>query len=447
MGSSVSAIRSSSKREIVIIVSHNVGNQSLRQVLTTLREARLLYQYHTSVYWDCGWKINRWLPHRVRIELSRRSYPQLPCSQIFATPLREVGRLLAIRCGFTALTGSKSGLCSIKKVSRAVDRATATAVRCHRPKAVYAYEGTALRSFQAARRQGTVCIYELPCGHWHYEIKLLREEAALRPEYAGTISRLNLSVDREALQAFDEELSLADHVLVPSHYIRRTLEGAVHFKKVRVVPYGADESDGLRRPLGQSGRKLRVLFVGGLTQRKGIGYLIDAVKMMGSAVELTLVGSKVGTCAPIDSATREYRWVPGAPHGQILDEMARHDVMVLPSLTEGFGMVIGEALSRGLPVITTMNSGGPEIMRDGREGFFVPIRSAEAIAEKLELLSHDRDLLDCMSSSARERAREFSWRRYRETLTMNIIEILGMTDATPDFLGAVAPGLADSQRR
>jgi len=86
-------------------------------------------------------------------------------------------------------------------------------------------------------------------------------------------------------------------------------------------------------------------------------------------------------------------------------------------------------------------------MRDGREGFFVPIRSAEAIAEKLELLSHDRDLLDCMSSSARERAREFSWRRYRETLTMNIIEILGMTDATPDFLGAVAPGLADSQRR
>lgn len=413
---------SASTKATGVILSHAFGNQNVRQALLVLSQTERLDRYQTGLFWDSRWKINRWLPRRVTTELNRRSYPQIPSRHIFSTPLREAGRLLALRFGLSAMTEWDRPL-SERTIRASVDRATARAIRRWRPGAVYAYEGGAQQTFQAGRREGTLCIYELPSGYWRFELDLMREEAVLRPEYADTMLRLKLS--GEALDIHDEELKLADFVIVPSQHVCRTLQGApVLAEKVRVIPYGADESDGPRRPLGHSGRKLRVLFVGGLTQRKGIGYLIDAVRMMGSALEFTIVGTKIGHCEPIEAATRSYRWISGAPHREILAEMARHDVLALPSLSDGFGLVIPEALSRGLPVVTTINSGGPEIVRDGRDGFFVPIRSAEAIAEKLELLNKDRDLLDYMSSSARKRAREISWIRYRDILRITINDML-----------------------
>jgi glycosyltransferase involved in cell wall biosynthesis len=305
-----------------------------------------------------------------------------------------------------------------------VDHSAARAAQRRRPRAVYAYDGVAFHSFQAAKNQRAICIYELPCGYWHYDIDLLKEEAALRPEYAETIPILTHSTDY--LEARDKELDMADHIIVPSDHVKRTLQRApVSQKKLHIVPYGTDESKGPTRALGSShGRKLRVLFVGALTQRKGIGYLLDGVNMLGSSIEFTIVGRKFGRCAPIDAAVREHRWVPSIPHNAVLEEMAQNDVLVLPSLSEGFALVILEALSRGLPVITTTSSGAEGMIRDGQDGFFVPIRSAEAIAEKLERLNQDRDLLDTMSASASLRAREFTWQVYRTLLAKTLTQIL-----------------------
>jgi glycosyltransferase involved in cell wall biosynthesis len=108
--------------------------------------------------------------------------------------------------------------------------------------------------------------------------------------------------------------------------------------------------------------------------------------------------------------------VASLPHAEILAEMHRHDVFVFPSLFDGFGLVLLEAMSQGLPVITTAHSAGPDIITDGKEGFIVPIRSPEAIAEKLQLLHDDRDRLHQMGTCALRRAREFSWTNYEKQL-------------------------------
>ena len=131
-----------------------------------------------------------------------------------------------------------------------------------------------------------------------------------------------------------------------------------------------------------------------------------------------------GRCAELDAALARYRYIPTLPHSQVLAEMEKHDVLVFPSLTEGYGLVILEALSRGLPVITTRNTGGPEVIRDGREGYFVPIRSADAIAEKLAQLAGDRDLLEAMSEAALERAQECTWQKYRELLASMMGQVM-----------------------
>jgi starch synthase len=408
----------------MVLLTHMGGNQNVRNALAALKEAELLDRFHTSVYWDANYTINKWLPSSVRSELNRRSYPQVARRDVCVTPVREVARVLARRLGLTLLTDSHRAPLSVARVCESFDLATARAVQRRRPKAVYAYEGVALHTFRAARRQGTTCIYELPCGYWYYDIELLREEAALRPEYADTIPILSHSAD--FLKDRDEELELADHIIFPSDHVRRTLRRApISAEKFYKVPYGTDESKGPTRVLGSSrARKLRVLYVGALTQRKGIGYLLDAVKILGSSVEFTMVGPRNGQSACIDAAVREHRWIPSIPHNAVLDEMAQNDVFVMPSLSEGLALVILEALSRGLPVITTTSSGAEEIIRDGQDGFFVPIRSAEAIAQKLELLNQDRDLLDHMSASAVERAREFTWQAYRSLLATTLTQIL-----------------------
>ena len=121
-------------------------------------------------------------------------------------------------------------------------------------------------------------------------------------------------------------------------------------------------------------------------------------------------------CPALDAAVRAHRWIPTAPHAGVLAEMERQDVLVFPSLFEGFGLVILEAMSRGLPVITTAHTAGPDFIADGNDGFLVPIRSAPAIAEKLELLHREPARLAAMREAARAKATARTWDAYRRQL-------------------------------
>src|SRR6202022_4323669 len=110
---------------------------------------------------------------------------------------------------------------------------------------------------------------------------------------------------------------------------------------------------------------LKVLFAGSLGQRKGLSYLLKAIEMLKDSVDLTLLGRKAAPgCAPLENAVRKYRWVPSLSHPAMLREMQSHDVLVLPSLFEGFGLVIGKAMAHVRPVITTMPTAGPEIIQN-----------------------------------------------------------------------------------
>jgi glycosyltransferase involved in cell wall biosynthesis len=125
------------------------------------------------------------------------------------------------------------------------------------------------------------------------------------------------------------------------------------------------------------------------------------------------VGRRFQANARVDEACRRWRWFETLPHSEVLDVMLESDVLVLPSLGEGFGMVVTEAMSCGLPVIVTPNVGASDLVRDGREGFVTPVCSADAIAERLQTLNRDRELLAAMSRNAQATAQENSWESYR----------------------------------
>jgi glycosyltransferase involved in cell wall biosynthesis len=394
-----------------ILISHPTGNQNVRSAVAALAEQQMLAEFWTTVAWNAGPGWNRLLPRGLRALLARRAYPEAPPELLRCVPGREMVRLAAAATPFHRLLASGERPFSIVGIYRHFDGKVARRLASLRPDAVYCYEGGALETFREARRLGIRTIYEQASCYWYWVRDLLEQEARRNPALAGLLP--NLADSPEHLAWKDEELSLADCVIVASQQVRRTLAGAVPGEKIRVVHYGAPAVRSRERVAADPRQPLRVLFVGQLVQHKGIGYLLEAVDRLGSAVELTLVGRRFQPNARVDQACRRWRWFESLPHGRVLEVMMESDVLVLPSLGEGFGLVVTEALACGLPAIVTPHVGASDLIEDGRQGFVVPVCSADAIAERLVALDRDRTLLAAMSRQAQEAAAEHSWAGYR----------------------------------
>jgi starch synthase len=403
---------------LAVLLSHPTGNQNVRNALRSLAEHGMLAEYWTTLAWSPDSKWNRFLPAGLRRQLEKRSFPEAPKERVMSVPSRELVRLAARGSFLDRLLCSGERPFSVIGMYRHFDGRVARRVRDTRPHAVYAYEGGALQSFRQASVVGSVAVYELPSSHWYWEHKLLSEEAQRNPEFAGLLPKLKDPPRHMAWK--DEELRLADIVIVPSRHVRDTLAGVVPGERIRVVSYGAPPVRPRRVPGREAKGPLKVLFVGALSQRKGIGYLLDAVDLLESEVELTLVGGRLAPNSRVDAACARWRWFDSLTHLEVLNLMQESDVLVLPSLAEGLALVVPEALACGLPVIVTPNTGALEFVTDGNEGFVVPICRADAIADRLQILHRNRELLAVMSQNAQATAAQKSWESYRANLAQTV---------------------------
>ncbi len=399
-----------------ILVSHPFGNANVRHAALAFAQADALAGFRTCINWRPGSLLDRLLPESFVGQLRRRAFPAEVAAHTRVQPWSEAMRLLAMRGNFRSWIAHERGPFSVDAicrrldawVARELDRAQGSAT------AVYAYEDAAEATFAAAKRGGQHCFYDLPIGYWQAGRSIQGDEAERQPEWAGTLSAM---IDSPAkLARKDAELAGADTVFVASQFTARTLrENGWAGKQIHIIPYGCP--DPLREPPPEHTGPLRILFAGSLGQRKGTAYLLAAVEKLGYHVELTLLGSRPdGPCVPLDRALGKHRWIPSLPHDGVLAEMRAHDVLVFPSLFEGFGLVISEALSQGLPVITTPHTAGPDLLTEGQDGYIVPVCDANAIAEKLEILLQNRKHLRSMKQAALQKAGLFTWHKYRSTL-------------------------------
>ena len=409
----------------MIVFSHPTGNANVRQAALALHESGQL-----DKFWTClapsadDWWV-RLLPSRLATQFLRRCPLPAIRKKMRSAPGRELGRLAAGSMGWSSLTRHERGIFSVDAVYRSLDRRVSrefTGSASQNARDAYAYEDGARETFRRCREHGGKCFYDLPIGYWRVWRALLEEERVREPEWVTTLQ--GAADSDEKLARKDDELRLADRVFVASSFTRKTLDAApAGAADIHVIPYGSPRVSSEEPKMAGEG-PLRVLFAGALSQRKGLSYLLEAVRQLGRHVELTLIGMKLpGKCAPLDRALREHRWIPSLPHEEVLREMRRHDVFVFPSLFEGFGLVILEAMSQGVPVITTPHTAGPDLIEEGRSGFIVPIRSAPAIADRLHLLAGDRALLAAMKRAAWAAAAALKWSDYRTRLAALVAEI------------------------
>jgi starch synthase len=261
------------------------------------------------------------------------------------------------------------------------------------------YSGAGLRTAKRLESTGVIRVVEAVNSHVEIQRHIMEEEhrqLGLPPPRFHS---------REVARRV-EEYQLADAVLCPSNFVKRSFEEkGIPSSRILVVPYGIDlHASGHSVP--RDPEVFRVLYVGQLSVRKGLRYLLDAFRALRHPKkELLIVGPSTHQTGIEKMTPPEGTRFLGVLKGAELAQAYRQaDVFVLPTIEEGLALVLGEALSFGVPVITTDHSGGDDLFTDGCEGFLVPIRSSEAIAEKLQRLADEPDLRAQMSHAAQTRA-------------------------------------------
>lgn len=281
---------------------------------------------------------------------------------------------------------------------------------------IWGFNGAASGLFEAAKRANKLCVLEQTSNPREIEGALTTEEYALSQDWLVGGPRTSSETDRCETEVREREL--AHCILAGSQFVADGLVSlGVDRAKVVVAPFGVDLSrfSWVQRPAFSRSRKLRVLFVGRVSVMKGVPYLLRALKELGpKLVEARFVG-KIGINPDrlrdfSDVAT----FVGAVPRSEVLRQYRWADVFCFPSITEGSAAVTYEALATGLPVVTTPNAGS--IVRDGVDGFTVPVRSLEKIVEALHGYANNPELLTAHQEQLRAGRARAGLARYKTDL-------------------------------
>jgi glycosyltransferase involved in cell wall biosynthesis len=273
-------------------------------------------------------------------------------------------------------------------------------------KAVYAYEDAALWTFRRARRNGLECFWDLPLPHYLAIEETMLAEAQRWP--TAVLGRPHREPEWKRSRK-DEELATATTIVAASAFTKRSLERLTLGGSTIVVPYGFPVETFTPRSAAPEG-PFTVLAVGSHDLRKGTPYLLEA---WGRAAipnaQLHLIGPMRLGDSFLAPHRGTFRHTPHLAKSELESHYKAADLLAFPTLGDGFGLVIQEAMCCGTPVLTTPCGGGPECITDGVDGWIVPPRDVDALVDRLREAAAGRDRLFAMGQRARARAERWTW--------------------------------------
>jgi glycosyltransferase involved in cell wall biosynthesis len=339
--------------------------------------------------------------------LSRRRFPPLASAPTVQAPYRELRRLAIRAAGF-----GDEGLAYDANdwVMRTMARA------CGRTdvKAVHSYEDASLFAFREAKRLGRACIYDMPIGYypaWESRMgKLARQFEEWMPRNGLPASPFVRPEQKR------EEMELADLVLIPSSFVESTIRPFYPTKTLVRAPYGVDLDFWRPGVSDRNARKLKFIYAGHVSLRKGIPLLLDAWESADLRdAELELVGPWQLAESKRTKLPSGVVWHPPMSRESLRERFRSADAFVFASFFEGFGLALLEAMACGLPAIASDATAGGEVL-DSTCGQLVRTGDHDAVVDALRSFAQQRDGLAAMGLAARRRAETFTWEHYRETV-------------------------------
>jgi alpha-maltose-1-phosphate synthase len=360
---------------------------------------------------------------RLERTLLRRHDSDIPSNRVSTVPSFDVALAVENRVG---RSHSPTRHRVARWRTRRFDRILARALERELPESLLVFSdvGSEL-SLPACRELGIRSVLSMVHGDVREERAVLAAEAERSPDFFpiylsdGPVNRAELDWLHERRL---RDIALADRILVPSEHIAGVLEKEGTARdRIRVTPYAADTRRFRPAPDKRHDKSCVFLFAGGINQRKGVKYLLEAWRRVRRpGWRLQLLGPLPSDASPLEPYLNEVELLGRVSHAEMPNRMAAADVFVFPSLFEGSAVVTYEALACGLPSIVTPTAGS--VVRNDVEGFLIPPADVDRLAERMESLGVDIEARAVMSLASRQRAEEFDWPRYHASIVNAVSE-------------------------
>lgn len=412
--------KNAAERQVKVMVAHPEQQHSYR-LAGALEQASMLDSYVTTVYYgkrSLTRLITAALPERWAHKARSRKTDELSEEQIIQ--LCEGEGLLKLLCQNSSRLRRWYYTVKLHVADRFARKAARLAIS-RRVDAVVAFDGTSPLLFEILERDAPqiVRILDMSGANLLYTRQIYERDLELQPDYAEMLKKERQVVwNPKRQERSRREIASAQYFLCGSEFVVRSLAFSdVEPSHCELCPYGVDIEQFKYAPhdVPAADKPIRCIFVGGTKEHKGVSYLLQAFEKVGAeTAKLTIVGA---VTLPAELRTKYQdivTFVGMLPHDEIPQIMSEHDLLVMPSLSEGFSLTILEAMACGLPVICSQNSGAVGVIEDGVEGYFVPIQDTDALVNRIRWFDANRDLIPVMGASARATAERHTWVHYSQ---------------------------------
>lgn len=405
-----------------IIVAHP-GRQHSYRLASALKKNGMLYKYVTTVYNKDSSILMKFIRKNFKgsnLERAKgRRNPDLEDSDVLQIgEARGLIEILLARC-------DKSGRFYSwwqKKTADYFGRYVADFAVREKADAVVMYDTNAMTCFEILERASPdiLRIMDTSAANRMYMKKIYEQDMELCPQFAQKLKQERAFLwKKNSCDRLQRELAATQLFLAPSSFVKNSLEySGIKADQIKVCPYGSN-FEPVERLYDVSGnRRLEAVYVGNVTEMKGIYYLLEAAMSIPlNKMRLTVVGEYDNRTGVFDGYMKHIRLLGRVTHDEVKKILCESDIFVFPSLGEGLSLSVLEAMACGLPGIVSKNSGANDAIIDGLNGYVVDIQNSEILREKMLWFTEHRERIPDMGRAAAQSAEKYSWRAYEARVT------------------------------
>lgn len=411
-----------------IIIAHP-GRQHSFRVAKALKDKGWLYKYITTVYNKDDSLIMRvsrlFLNHDNLIRANKRKCESLKDSDVILFD-EFLGYLILFLLRVDKTKKVYTWL--NERVRDSFGRKVAKYAIKHKVDAVICYDANSKECFRILKKKAPEIIRILDNAHpaRNYLHKVYNEKLNSAGKFSKTYEACGYIMDSKISEYFGTEIDQADYHIVASSFSENALlfNNVKKFKIIK-VPYGVESNRIFFNERKYKG-PLKVLFVGEINQRKGIAQILEVAKQLSQKnVEFNLIGMGREYQSYLYEDYLQYvNFLGRVSYDTLMKNYEENHIFIFPTMGEGFGLVLLEAMASGLPVIASKNCAGPDLIEDGYNGFLIEAGDTNALKERIIWFNNNNDKIREMSKNARSTALNFSWERYEKNLISALNEKL-----------------------
>ncbi|MFW0717092.1 glycosyltransferase [Pedobacter sp. N23S346] len=392
----------------------------VKQNVLAYHEGKQLNKFYTTFFSHPDYIFSVWLSAfpPLKKEIKKRAFDLIPIKYFESKPLLEIIRSIAARKLNARITDAIWYYAELsfdqwvaRKINAKID-------------VIHTYEHCSLATLKKAKEHDIYVIYEQLSQHHTFFTSVAQQQFLKYPELQNKDT--NLLINDKASKRNrrrDEELNLADTILCNSSFTKKTLILAgIKEEKITVIPLAFPKPIDHHKTRDIS-EPIKFLYAGNQSLRKGAHLLYEAWKrcnFIPAEAELWLIGKMELPQHLRDNLPGKVVIKDTIPHEELLMLYREADVFVLPTLADGFGMVITESMSQGTPVITTENSAGPDLIEHQENGWIIQAGNVDALVDQMQQIISNSNNLDTISSTALKSAHLWQWSDYRKRLRQKV---------------------------